>query len=374
MLDVDNATRFLLDHGLIDLESILDGDYVVASAARRNRNLRVQARGAGYLLKQPGDPTEGGYATLRAEAAFYGYCQAEPGAAPMREILPRLAYCEPHGPLLALELYADAQPLWIAMSAQERPSPVREAPRALGRALGTFHRVFRAHEGAIDHRLGWLTRAVPWVMLVHKPGPELLATLSQANYQTLKILQTQEGLSARLDALRKIWRVETVIHNDIKSDNVLIRPGRGPGADAVEARIVDWELVQLGDPAWDLAGALQDLLLFWVQSIPMAPGLTADQMMAAASYPLAAVQAAFRALWAGYRATAGLSGAEASALLTRAVTFSAPRLIQSAYEMSHGAPALPAAAVILLQVGSNILDDPELAQVQLYGLHGGAIL
>jgi hypothetical protein len=97
-------------------------------------------------------------------------------------------------------------------------------------------------------------------------------------------------------------------------------------------------------------------------------------MMAAARCPLAAVQSAFRALWAGYRATAELARDEASALLTRAVTFSAPRMIQSAYEMSHGAPALLPAAVILLQVGSNILNDPELAQVQLYGLHGGAIL
>ena len=87
-----------------------------------------------------------------------------------------------------------------------------------------------------------------------------------------------------------------------------------------------------------------------------------------------AAQAAFRGFWAGYRATAGVSGADASALLTRAVRFSAPRMIQSAYEMSHGSAAMPAAAVILLQVGSNILDDPELAQVQLYGLHGGAIL
>ena len=374
MLDVDNVTPFLLARGLIDTGSVLDGDYVVASAARRNRNLRVQARGSGYLLKQPGDPTEGGHATLRAEAAFYSYCQDEPGAAPMRDILPRLAYCEPREPLLALELYADAQPLWMAMAADPTHSPPRKAARALGRALGTFHRVFRTPDGSLDAKLGWMPRSVPWVMMVHKPGPEMLATISQANYQTVKILQTQEGLSARLDALRKAWRVETVIHNDIKSDNILIRQVPGPEPDAVEARIVDWELVQLGDPAWDLAGALQDLLGFWVQSLPMAPGMPADRMMASATYPLAAVQAAFRALWAGYRATAGLSGADSDALLTRAIRFSAPRLIQSAYEMSHGSPTLPPPAVIFLQVGSNILDDPELAQVQLYGLHGGAIL
>src|SRR5262249_30990039 len=112
----------------------------------------------------------------------------------------------------------------------------------------------------------------------------------------------------------------------------------------------------------------------WVYSLPMAPGMSADEMMAGATYPLAAVQVAFRTLWAGYRTTAELAGDEASAPLTRAGRLSAPPMIPSAHRVSHRSPALPPPAVILLQIGSNILDDPELAQVQLYGLHGGAIL
>ena len=131
-------------------------------------------------------------------------------------------------------------------------------------------------------------------MLVHKPGPEILATLSPANYQTLKILQTQVGLPARLDALRKQWRSVTVIHNDIKSDNILVRVGAEPGTDGVEVRIVDWELVQFGDPAWDLAGSLQDLVIFWAQSMPLSGDHPADGMMEAARYPLGLVQAACR--------------------------------------------------------------------------------
>jgi Ser/Thr protein kinase RdoA (MazF antagonist) len=370
MLDVDNAIPFLLERRLIDAADILDGELVVASAARRNRNLRVQGRGAaGYLLKQPGDPTEGGHRTLRAEAAFYRHCQDEPAAAPLRDVLPRLAYYDAEEALLALELYADARPLWAHMLAEPPPALPRETPRALGRALGTLHRTFRASGPTGRPPPAWLGDMVPWVMLVHKPGPDLLATITPANYQTLQILQTQEGLVSRLDALRKRWRPETVIHNDVKSDNVLVRPGREPGA--VEVRLVDWELVQVGDPAWDLAGALQDLLGLWVQTMPLAAGLPPERVMAEAPYPAGEVQSVLRALWSGYRAAAGLGGAAAATLLARAVAFSAARLVQSAYEMAHVASTLPAASVILLQVAANVLDDPELAQVQLYGLHGG---
>jgi Ser/Thr protein kinase RdoA (MazF antagonist) len=370
MLDVDNVTPFLLRHGLVNVGAILDGELTVSSVARRNRNLRVERReGVGYLIKQPGDPSEGGHETLRAEAAFYDYCQTEPAACPMLDILPSLTYSDPGGALLVLELYGGAQPLWLHLMSQEPPHLPRAALRALGQALGTLHRIFCLVEPTAHPRLDWLATRLPWVMLVHKPDPEFLATISHANYQTLRILQTQEGFSARLDDLRKRWQPSTVIHGDIKSDNVLVRSGGEPGA--VEVRIVDWELVQIGDPAWDLAGALQDLVLFWVQTMPLSTNLKAEQIMMAARYPIGAVQAACRAFWAGYHAAAG---ADAAGLLTRAVAFSAARLIQSAYETAHGAAVMPAASVIFLQMAANILDDPELAQVQLYGLHGGAML
>ena len=103
-------------------------------------------------------------------------------------------------------------------------------------------------------------------------------------------------------------------------------------------------------------------------------GLTPDQMIAAARYPLSTLQGALRAFWAGYRAGAGLSADEAGALLARSVAFSGARLIQSAYEMAFGAQVLPATSVLLLQISANLLADPGLAQVQLYGIPGGVTI
>lgn len=369
MLTIDDAVPYLLERGLVTRRSILEGDLAVIEATRRNRNLRVERTdGPGYLIKQPDDAFRGQH-TLWREAAFYHLCHREPALAAVREALPRLLYFDPAGPLLALELLDRPRNLWEHYSAFPPAQFPVVAARALGRTLGAAHRAFRPLVEAADPRLAALPRDLPWVLRVHKPGPELLAALSPANYQTLRILQTQEGLSTSLDRLGRLWQPETLIHGDVKSDNVLVlAAGDGGGAAEPAVRLVDWELAQVGDPAWDVAGALQDFVIFWVFSMPLGSGLPLDRMATGARHPLPVLHGGLRSFWRGYRTAAGLAADEGNALLSRAVRLSAARLIQSAYELAHAADALPATSVLLLQVSANLLGDPETAQVELYGL------
>ncbi len=367
MLSIDDATPFLLERGLIDRSWVIDGDLKIHCVARRNRNLRVEGPGgAGYLIKQPDSQAEGDHQTLRTEAAFYAFCQEEPAAAAMKRIVPRLAYCDVESALLALELVPDAMTLWWYYTAHDAQDFPVEVGRALGHALGTVHRILRQPDLSQVPRLSGLGCSVPWVMMVHKPGPELLASLSPANAQTIRILQKQDGLAKRLDVLRQGWRADTVIHGDIKSDNVLVwRSEVGP---AYQIRIVDWEMVQLGDPAWDLAGALHDFVGFWVGSMPLSLGMTVEERVARARYPLDVIQAAIRSMWHGYQAATELTSAQADELMLRAVEFSAARMIQTAYEISYQLPHLSPRSVILLQISVNLLAEPELGRLQLYGI------
>src|SRR5262249_23605817 len=130
----------------------------------------------------------------------------------------------------------------------------------------------------------------------------------------------------------------------------------------------DWEFVQIGDPAWDLAGALQDTLMFWTASMPLEPGLSVAEMAAQARCPLEVLRGGLRALWNGYRTATALVPAEADDLFHPAVVFSAARSIQASYELCAEREDLPPQAVLLLQVSTNLLTDPVLGQVHLYGI------
>ncbi len=370
MLDVDSATGFLLTNGLMDAGAIVDGELTVVSAARRHRNLRVEGpAGSGYLLKQADPAAEAGRDTLIREAAFYAYCREEPAAAAVARLLPRLTHFDPGPPLLALELVRGSAPLWQRLAAPEGRPLVTAPAAAVGAALATVHRTFRGPDPAADARLGWLPRELPWVMTIHKPDPALLTSIGPAAYRLIGIVQAHDDFTRRLDSLRGQWRPDAVIHGDVRSDNVLVGSpvgGREPGSEDVT--LVDWEMAQLGDAAWDVAGLLQDLVLFWVNSMPLAEPLGVDELAARARHPWREVQGALRAFWHGYRQAAALAPADADELLSRAVALSAARLIQTAYEWAQPAAALPAEAVLLLQVSANLLEGPREAREQFYGI------
>jgi Ser/Thr protein kinase RdoA (MazF antagonist) len=367
-LTVDNATPYLVSRGLVSVASIVDGDYTVIDSARRNRNLKVVCEGApSYLVKQPDRNEPGSEQTIRLEAGFYELCQTWERARGMQAVVPRLFAFYPDDGVLVIELLRDAVPLWQHYTASDAEHFPIEAAAALGRALGVFHATFRGCSPA-DHRLlSGLGAHAPWILWVHKPGPDILERISSANLETLKILQKEPRLSLRLDELRKAWCVVSLVHNDVKGENVLVRAGGGaaPGPDV---RIVDWELLQFGDPAWDVGAVFHDFLLFWIASMPLSATRTPEEMLQEAQYPLTAMQPAIRACWREYRRSFPLGADEGAGFLSRAVRYAAARLIQSAYERAQGAAVLPNQSVVSLQLAANILADPDAALLHLLGI------
>jgi hypothetical protein len=374
MLDVDNAIPFLLERGWINPEWVVDGDLTIRSRARRNRNLSAEGPNhLGYLIKQPDELASEGHRTLRAEAAFYDFCQQEPAASAVARFLPRMVYRETDRALHVLELVPRAMTLGAHHGSSDALAFPIDASRLLGEALGTLHRVFRLPGLAQDPRLDWLTRPMPWVFSAHRPWPGLLANMSPAGARVLQIIQEHEGLDAHLDRLRTQWRTETIIHGDLKSDNVLVRRSTSSERARTKVWLVDWELAQLGDPAWDLAGALHDFLLLWTASMPLNPELSTEERITQARYPLDALRPAARSFWEGYQSSAALAPGAADDLMLRAVAFSGARLILAAYEMSAEQVELSALTVLLLQISANLLANPVLGQVHLYGILRGSI-
>ena len=122
--------------------------------------------------------------------------------------------------------------------------------QALAAPLAAFHRATRdlAKPGA---DLNPVLRALePWGLCVMDgdAAPELW--VNPATAALLHDAAADPALVAGIRGARGLWRSLALVHGDLKHDNVLLEPT----ADGFRARVLDWEMARIGDPAWDLAG------------------------------------------------------------------------------------------------------------------------
>ncbi len=366
MLTQLELAQYLLQHGLLSAEAIVEGDLDILDASRRNRNFKVVARHhPGYLVKQGVGADR--MASVAGEASVYEMLGARAGPAPRRGFAAYLPACyaydrEQH--LLILECLPDAEDLRTYHTRRGRfPAAVAAD---LGRALATLHRQMWGNMAAQAGRQA-LPGDLPWVLALHRPEPAVLHDFSSAEIQLIKAVQRFPEFGAALDRLRGEWRAETMIHADLKWDNCLLaaRPGT---ARRRRLKIVDWELATYGDPCWDVGSVFNDYLSFWLLSIPVTGETPPDHFPDLARYPLRRMRPALHAFWEAYAGRMGLAGGEAGAWLLRAARFAAARLLQTACDQMQVAQELNGTIVCFLQVSLNLLRRPHEGVVQLLGL------
>lgn len=367
-MQIEQVVPFLIDQGLIDPQAILARDLRIVSAARRNQNFVVRQEHAnGYLIKRPADALGGSFESLRTEANFYQVCSQFDSLSEIRSFIPPCLFFDASSSLIVLKFIENAQSLWDHYRNFSPDSMPASVNREIGQCLGRLHRGFSNFFSEHPEYLGSIRKDPPWVFTVHKPSPEMLALISPANYEMLHRLQNSQVVFKHFDMLLSLWSCHTVIHGDIKSDNILVRPADGARGYENSIFLVDWELVHFGDPAWDLACMLQDLVLFWINTLPSRP--TLEDSVNSGPYRLAVIHDACRAFWQGYEQSASVIEGDSRALLRKTILFVAARLVLAAYEISAYESQMPMTALLLVQLALSIFSSPETAQVQIFGIY-----
>ena len=206
--------------------SIVAGTLRIADATSRNRNFRVTGTGgASYLLKQgiAADSAE----SLANEAALYRRLAAAGG--PLAAAIPRLHRFDAVRSLLVLEWIAGGEDLYRHHAERRRCS--LPLARALGRVLAALHAIAPDDEE--------LRRDAPWVLSLHRPRLDALRYLTAPSIELIAAIQRDERFVRALDALREDWRVEALVHRDVKWANcIVLRPAA--------IKLVDWEMAGWG--------------------------------------------------------------------------------------------------------------------------------
>src|SRR3954454_7955975 len=360
-VDEVQLISYLLHNSLLSAESLGNDDLVVIDDSRRHRNYKVISRsGPSYFVKSGADPERS--ALLDQEARNYQYLHS--ARAGLGAFIPELRAYDRHRSILVIEFLPDGQDLCRYQSHPSRFTTV--LARSLGKALAAVHRTPRGPDPAAQGRVPRESGARA-VLAAHLPRPAFLRVASGASIETIKVIQRHAGLGAELDRLRSGWRQTAMIHGDARWDNLIAVPRAGASR-RTRIKIVDWESGGIGDPCWDLGSVLGDYLSAWLLSIPVIGSSPPERLVELAGLPLLSMQPSIHAFWTAYTREMGLHGPAAAETLIRAACYAGARLVQTALEQAQSSSRLTGTVLFILQLSHNILQRPEEAAAQLFGL------
>jgi hypothetical protein len=268
--DLAGAVRQLRARGLLTAADVVERGVRAVDRSRSHPVVLVELAGRpAYVVKMLAEGGDGVQGSPRREVAAYALAGRWSS---LRSLLSRWYDADFDRRHLILDAAADETVLDRLLATGMRDT----APLGrLGDAIGTWHRETRDAADFAPLR--------PWVLDALGAGRPRFLDSNKGTRAFLDGLAHRDELAASLDFVGRSWTAGAVVHGDLRLDNCLLGPG--PAGNVV---LIDWEVAGRGDPTWDVACVVQELLT-----------LTGANSAASAA---ATIRPALRTFLAGYAA------------------------------------------------------------------------
>ncbi|MGE0690652.1 MAG: phosphotransferase family protein [Candidatus Nitrosocosmicus sp.] len=362
-IDQNNVIDYLISNRLLDNRSIVDDGLEIYDISRKNRNIKISTYvNSGLFLKQSNLHDIHSSIAIKRESLLYTLIQTEGEFAFLKDITPKIHnYDEKNNIMITDLIFGNTWNQYITLHPNMKIEI--EVIASLAHAVAKYHQVF---ENAIinSDRLCFLPKTFVFKNLFVRPGPEIFVNLSQANMTLIKHVQNDLKASNTLEELYLSWNTNTIIHGDIKFDNIIVSVNNGNVVNV----ITDWEMASIGDPAWDIGSIFQEFIRSWLMRLPILGNEKPLLLLQNSEESYQNMQNAIRVFWNAYLETVRKSNREANDLLLKSVKFCAARLLQSVFEMLHSQNELNNVSVYMIQLSLNILGNPSNSAIHFFGI------
>lgn len=340
---------WLIRRGLVDADAIIRGDLEILDSEHKSRYFHVLRReGPSYFVKQLLGLEYIDVAGLQREVAVCRTAESAPQFSSLHRLIPKLATYDSQRHTYAVEFLGHPTLHRYHKGIDDYPV---EVGRLLGEALTVFHSPLgREFATRVDADL--FPGEPPWLLSYHNTD---YGTAGGAIAQLRELFLEDDEIPQLFDHLRSQWRLDGLVHRDLKWTNVLISD---PETDP-RLYIIDWETADRGDWCWDAGMALQGWWTF--EAFAAADGTPTDaEGFLEATSELQETRAAVREFWSAW--TSGVDLDTDDPQLTRkCVLFAAARMMQTAHEAVFSEPELTEAGLRIIQLSRYLLKHPETA-------------
>lgn len=352
ILTATNVLSFLTERGLCHPRSGDDARWLVYEYSSRNRNFAVAQpeSGSGFFIKQLAVMAAESVVMMQREATVYWLAENDPDFEPLRTLLPPFVLFEGNLKVIVLGLMPGAQNL---MHYQDSAGTFpRVAGQHLGQALAIIHRQTGLKMRSNPPRQAFPIEP-PGIFTAHRNGP-LIRWLGPGQMRLIDLVRAHPRLPDCLDRIASSWRFDSFVHGDIKFENCVVSPSNG----GLLIKLVDWELADFGDPAWDVGCLLQAYIYACIRSSLAHRTIDLQHRLEGSGVQVEPMRCAIKSFWQCYCLAVGFEAVSRSTFLERAIQCASARMIQMALEVMHGQDEPPTMALSLLSASQEVMERP----------------
>jgi Phosphotransferase enzyme family len=136
-------------------------------------------------------------------------------------------------------------------------------------------------------------------------GPGVFSHICMDGLDFWRLYQRYESLHQAMVDVSETFTPCCLTHNDLNLKNILLDISGEPSscnADSLDpsVRLIDWEFVNWGDPAYDLGMVLSNYLKLWLGSLVVSDAINIETALRLATIPLDRLQPSLAALVCAY--------------------------------------------------------------------------
>lgn len=274
-LTIANVHHFLMSRGLLTEADVVNGDYVVKKYYHRSKVFTIEIGSEyGYVIKQPRSEEEPTPYLLQKDATTLWNIWNEEIFSPLKSITAAYkGFDVPHQALITGLLVSSVN------LEQHRILNEGVSDALMIEIVSILIDVHIPFEKIPENPSTYFyPRSIPWIFEIlsrYDDGQLMLPHYAAVSSELLR----RPGLEKLINEIKSEWDLGSFIHGDIKWSNLLI-------ADDSKKRslvLIDWEMADFGDPMWDVAGLIQnmlkDALLYKISVAPTVSGISIDKVV-----------------------------------------------------------------------------------------------